>query len=155
MKASQLLYGGSKDGAEQAIALLEQAVLRDPSFVRAHVALAYGWWQIGNNGYEDFDFAVTKAEDAALKALQLGPDIAESHAAIANVYSLTDRFEDSIVEAEKAIQINPNLLRCMKLLQPSALPSDSCTRRLTRLLGRTSSIPCRCARLPACLCVTS
>jgi len=49
------------------------------------------------------------AEPAARRALELDPDSAEGHAALAHVHWVLDRFEDCISEAEIAIRINPSL----------------------------------------------
>lgn len=116
MKASQLLYGGSKESLNHAVLLLEKAISIDNSFVRAHTALSYAWWQLANNGYYEFDFAAEKAKTAARSALQVGEDYSEAHAAMANVYSLLDRFEDSIREAERAIELNHNIAQAYETL---------------------------------------
>ena len=62
------------------------------------------WWN-----WADFTFSTNKAEVAARKALELGPDSAEAHAVMGSVHQAMDRFEESRLEFEKAIRINPNI----------------------------------------------
>jgi tetratricopeptide (TPR) repeat protein len=60
------------------------------------------------NHYEDWKAALKKAEFFARRAIELGPDSDEAHAALSQVFSSYDRFEEAVAEAQKAIQINPN-----------------------------------------------
>jgi tetratricopeptide (TPR) repeat protein len=94
---------------KDALSLFEHATARDPLFARAFAGIALTWGKLATNGYEDFSVVSEKAEPAARRALELGPDLAEAHVAMATVDLLLDRFDDGVVEAEKAIQINPNL----------------------------------------------
>ncbi|MBI3859545.1 MAG: tetratricopeptide repeat protein [Thaumarchaeota archaeon] len=109
MRAKQLIHQSTEPSLREAIPLLESAVARDPSFSRAYSAMAQGWMKIAAGGYEPFEVVFTKGEPAARKALELGPDRAESHAAMAGIHSSIDRYAEATAEAEKAIRINPNL----------------------------------------------
>jgi adenylate cyclase len=105
----------------EAIALFEAALSKDPSFARAYAGLSNAWIQMAN--WTDFSASVNKAEAAALKALELGPESAETHIAMAQVHFEMDRFEDADLEAEKAIRINPNLADAIFQL------GEGCARR--------------------------
>jgi Flp pilus assembly protein TadD len=59
--------------------------------------------------WADFAVSVKKAEAAARKALEMGPEFAETHAAMGYVHGAMDRHEEARLEFEKAIRINPNL----------------------------------------------
>jgi len=109
MKAVQLIHESTEPSLKEAMDLLERCVANDPGFVRAYAALSESWGRMITGGYEDFTLGVARAEEAARKALQIGPQWAESHAAMARVHSFQDRFDDELMEAEKAIQINPSL----------------------------------------------
>jgi tetratricopeptide (TPR) repeat protein len=100
----------------RAIALLEKAVSKDPNFVRAYASLALCWGRMAEGGYEDLTLATETAERAARKAVELGPDWAETHAALAAVSYYVDRLLDVQTEAKKAIQINPNLSEAYNFL---------------------------------------
>jgi adenylate cyclase len=109
MKAVQLIHDSTEPSLREALALLERCVANDPGFVRAYSAITLAWSRMITGGYEDFTAGVAHCEEAARKALQIGPEWAESHAAMAGVHSFQDRFDDALVEAEKAVAINPNL----------------------------------------------
>lgn len=108
MKAIQLFYVSGEASLRQAIELLENAVTKDPTFVRAVAGLSSAWHLIATNHYEDWEASLKKAELFARKAIELGPDLDEGHAALSQVFHSNDRFEEAITEAQKAIQINPN-----------------------------------------------
>jgi len=108
IRGMQLYHEGTEPTLREAIALFERAVARDPKFVRAYAALAHAWVRLGVAGYDEFT-VVENAEAMAQKALELAPDSADAHAAMADVHGIMDRYEESVAEAEKAIQINPNL----------------------------------------------
>ncbi len=107
LKAVQLIREDTVKSLREAVTLLEGAVSRDNRFVRAYASLAYAWMDLAQ--FEEFTTDVEKAEVVAQRALDLGPDRAESHAAMASVHITLDRFEDGLVEARKAGELNPNL----------------------------------------------
>ena len=114
LRALQLSNEGSIVSMKQAIALLESTVAMDPNFVRAYAKLAEMWRHCG--AYEDYLSSMKKGEAAAAKALELGPDTADAHAAMATIDMGLDRFEDARKELEKAVAINPNLAEAHRLL---------------------------------------
>ena len=114
LRALQLSNEGTLGSMKQAISLLESTVAMDPTFVRAYAKLAEMWRHCG--AYEDYLASVRKGEAAAAKALELGPDTADAHAAMATIDMALDRFEGARTELEKAIAINPNLSEAHRLL---------------------------------------
>jgi adenylate cyclase len=109
IRAQQLYHEGTETSLRDALSLLEQVVAIDPGFVRAHASMAHVWCRLAANGFEDWSIIILKAEVAARKALSLGPDWAEPHAALSQIGFLMDRFDESIAESEAAIKINPNI----------------------------------------------
>ncbi|MCL5068601.1 MAG: tetratricopeptide repeat protein [Thaumarchaeota archaeon] len=107
LKAVQLIHEETMDGLREAVKLLDGAISRDDNFARAYASLAYAW--MGLTNFEEFTIDTEKARTAAQRALELEPDWAESHAAMASVYILLDRFGEALVEARKAGELNPNL----------------------------------------------
>jgi TolB-like protein/Flp pilus assembly protein TadD len=108
LRAMQLLHQIEfEPNLREAIALLEGAVSKDSGFVRAYAGLAQAWSSMGF--YSNPAEAVGKAEAAAHKAVELGPEWAEAHAAMSKVCSLSDRFEEALTEAGRAVSLNPNL----------------------------------------------
>lgn len=107
MRAMQFYHESTEQSLREAVSLFNHAIARDPTFSRAYAGLAHSLCQLAAGGYEDF-VIVNDAEMAARKALELGPDVAEAHAAMADVHGFLDRFEEAMAEAKKAIEINPS-----------------------------------------------
>jgi adenylate cyclase len=107
LRAMQLWNAGTQASLRESIALLEGALSKDPEFARAYAALAGVW--IDMNPWEDFAVCVNRAEVAAAKALELGPESAEAHVAMARVHNAMDRLDEELPELKRAISINPNL----------------------------------------------
>ena len=114
LRATQLSHEGNEESLREAVSLFQKAVSRNPSFVRAHAGLAMAQRMMSRFG--DYTSTVAKAEASARRALELGPEFAESHAAMAHVHMALDRFEEARHEIERAIQINPNLAEGYALL---------------------------------------
>ena len=109
LKARQLYHEGTESSLRESIVLFDRAISRDPKFALAYAGLSHAWGRIASSGYEDFTIITSKAEPAAIKALEFGPDIAEAHAAMCNIAGFLDRFDQAVAEAEQAVKINPNL----------------------------------------------
>lgn len=109
LKAVQIHYEDVSPRLRVAVPLLERALRIDPTFARAYARLAHVWAGLAMVGVEEWSVAITKAEAAARKALEIDPASADAHGALARVHGLVDRYTDSIAEAEAAIRINPNL----------------------------------------------
>ena len=109
LRANQLIHEGSEENMEESVSLFEKAISRVPTFSRAYAGLAFAWCGLASGGYVEFGAGTAKAEAAAHKALETGPERAEAHAAMATVHHMLDRYQESVAEAERALQINPNL----------------------------------------------
>jgi adenylate cyclase len=89
-------------------AMFERAIHLDANYAPAYAGLAtvhatlHEWF---GGGAED----LAKAEHASLRALQLAPGLAETHAARGFVFTLSRQYENASREFEEAIRINPNL----------------------------------------------
>jgi adenylate cyclase len=116
LRATQLIREGTLATCQQAIALYEGAISMDPTFSRAYAGLAGAWYMMWTWNWSDFNFAVNRAEAAALRALELGPEFAETHSAMAIVHQAKDRFDEAHLELKRAIRINPNLAGVNQLL---------------------------------------
>jgi TolB-like protein/DNA-binding winged helix-turn-helix (wHTH) protein len=93
----------------KSVDLLQQAIARDPNYALAWAALADSLIAIGD--VEDVDPAayLPRARDAALKALQLDPSLAEAHAALGMLACHYD-YDWATAEREykKAFELNPS-----------------------------------------------
>ncbi len=96
-------------GFQLAIDYFQQAIAKDPNYARAYAGLADSYALMG--GYSTMPQMETmpKARAAALKALELDPNLAEAHTSLALI---TENFDFDWQSAEKeyrrAIGLNPN-----------------------------------------------
>jgi tetratricopeptide (TPR) repeat protein len=94
------------DGFQKAIEYFQTAIGKDPSYAAAYAGLAdcYLVWR-GDQPRQ----AMQVARTAALKALEIDPDLAEAHSTLAGVklrYDLDWRGAEE--EQQRAIALNPN-----------------------------------------------
>ena len=109
LKAIQLLHQSTESSLKEAVSLLEGAISKDSRFARAYAGLADAWSLLAGYTQRDFLGFAERAQDAASRALELGSELAEAHAATSQVHTLMDRHSEAIREAEVAIRINPSL----------------------------------------------
>jgi TolB-like protein/DNA-binding winged helix-turn-helix (wHTH) protein len=93
----------------KSVDLLQQAIARDPNYALAWAALADSLIAIGDVEEVDPAAYLPRARDAALKALQLDPSLAEPHAALGMVACHYD-YDWATAEREykKAFELNPS-----------------------------------------------
>ena len=101
----------SQNGKEkflEAVGLLDQATVRDPTFLNAWCKLARAHDQLYFFGYDHTSSRLGSAEQAIRAALRLQPDAAEAHLARAvHLYSKLD-YEGARAELEIARRTKPN-----------------------------------------------
>lgn len=87
----------------------QRAIALDPGYAQAYAGKAEDYGLLGNNRFMPPDQVYAKAKQAALKALQLDPDLAEAHVSMAEIL---DDYEWNWTGGEKefkrAIELNPN-----------------------------------------------
>jgi TolB-like protein/DNA-binding winged helix-turn-helix (wHTH) protein len=93
----------------KSVDLMQQAIARDPNYALAWAGLADSLSVIGNNEEVSPAAYMPRARDAARKALQLDPSLAESHAVLGMVACHYD-YDWPAAESEyrKALQLNPS-----------------------------------------------
>lgn len=95
----------------EAVALLDNAVARDPSFVRAYYYLARAHDLIYFLGFDHTPSRLGLASKAGQTALRLRPDSAEAHLALAqhlySAYRDYDKARDELAIAQKALPNEP------------------------------------------------
>jgi TolB-like protein/Tfp pilus assembly protein PilF len=140
----------SRDGSLEAIRRFEEAIALQPTFAAAHAALSHVLWSLGTS-YRTMSREETRsrAETAALEALELDPTLPQAYAALAQVRFYFDWNWQSAEELfRRAIELNPNvaqvrhqygfLLAVMNRLEPALremragveLEPDNVTRRV-------------------------
>jgi len=99
----------TKAAVLQALEKFEFAVEVDPGFAKAYSGIADCYGVLANHGHESNEVALPKAKDAAKKAIELDPNLAEAHASLGLAYL---QFKSDPVKAEaefkEAIRLNPS-----------------------------------------------
>ena len=100
---------GSVEGFKRAMEYLSQAIQKDPGYALAHAELAQCIATPCYYGSVDPHIAYPKARAAALRALEIDPNLAEAHEVLATIMQ---NYDWDWVGAEKefkcAIELNPN-----------------------------------------------
>ncbi|MGD9588520.1 MAG: tetratricopeptide repeat protein [Pyrinomonadaceae bacterium] len=109
-------YGNrTKADLEKAVEYFEQAIARDPGFVLAYVGLSETYRTMPSYGYMAPREVAAKAKAAAQKAMEIDPDLAEAHAAVAGVAMNFDwDWQKAEREFKKAIELGPNVAEIHK-----------------------------------------
>jgi len=107
----QELYNGGMDRRhlEGALQMYQAAVGRDPHFAKALAGLARSHLQIYWNYFDRTQARVARAKEAAEKAVELRPDLADSHSALGYYFywGLLD-YPRALSEFGTALKIQPN-----------------------------------------------
>lgn len=104
---------GIKGGVEnirKAIEYYRQAIGIDPNYALAYAHLAGSYLYLINSGVLDPKEFLPKAQAAAHKALELDPNLADAHLAMANLYINDWNWAAVETEFKRAIELNPNLV---------------------------------------------
>ncbi len=108
LKGRYLWNRRTEQSIRDAIACFEQAIERDPDFALAHVGLADAYCVLPDYSAYPAQDAFRQARDAARKAREIDPFLAEAHASRANI-RLLHEWDWAGAEADfrHAIQLNP------------------------------------------------
>jgi TolB-like protein/DNA-binding winged helix-turn-helix (wHTH) protein/Tfp pilus assembly protein PilF len=96
-------------GLQEAIDYFRQAIALDPGYAAAYSGMADSYTALGYFSYIAATEAFSAAREAALKALELDPTLAEPHASLGYVHLYYD-WDRTAAEREfkEAIALNPN-----------------------------------------------
>jgi tetratricopeptide (TPR) repeat protein len=92
---------------ERGIKFLKQVIEKDPNYALAHAGLAASYALMPMIGDYDAREYLPKGKEAALKAIELDPDLAEAHAALGKILLYSYDWEGAERSFLKAIEINP------------------------------------------------
>jgi TolB-like protein/Tfp pilus assembly protein PilF len=99
----------SGDNLPKAIAFYEQAIARDPKYALAYAGLANSYVLLPLYFSVPQRDAMAKAREAALKALQIDPKLAEAHNALGKILNFDDLdLAGAEREFQRAIELQPN-----------------------------------------------
>ncbi len=102
---------GGTENRKKAIEYYKQAVAIDQSFALAYADLSIGYILLVSNGILDPHEFTSKASEAANKALELDPDLADAHLALAWIKLNAWEWSEAEREYKLAIELSPNLSR--------------------------------------------
>jgi len=89
--------------------LFEQALKLDPNYAEAHVGLGFTYHNEVTSGWVEFlAESNRKAEDAALTAMRLNPELSEPHHLLGLVYLARNEHQRAREQLERAIELNPS-----------------------------------------------
>ena len=108
LKGRGLLYQRGLS-ISKAIDCFTEAVALDPTFAQAWAGLADGYTTSGYSGFKPAAEVMPRALEAARRALQLDPELAEAHSALACATLLYElNFELAEKEFRRALELNPS-----------------------------------------------
>lgn len=98
----------TEDGFYKAIEYFQQAVEKDPAYALAYTGIAESYVLLGWNSYLPPKDAFPKAKLAAMRALQLDPDLGEARTSLAAVFWLYDwHWHEAQAEFKRSLALNP------------------------------------------------
>jgi tetratricopeptide (TPR) repeat protein len=101
----------TREGVEQGLKHLEQAIARDPNYALAYATVAYAYTDIGVGvaGAVPPEEAFQRAKAAVARALEIDSGLAEAHAVLAHLKYVCDYdWAGAEEELKRAIELNPN-----------------------------------------------
>jgi DNA-binding winged helix-turn-helix (wHTH) protein/TolB-like protein/Flp pilus assembly protein TadD len=109
LQARYLWSTRNRDALEQSVVLFKHAIAKDPSYARAYAGLADSYIVMATNSQQiPVATAVPLVRDAAAKALQIDPTLAEPHATLGLLKSKFDwDFAGAQEEFQRSIALNP------------------------------------------------
>ena len=108
-KGKSLWEKRSGDNLSKAIAFYEQAIAHDPQYALAYAGLANSYVLLPLYFSVPQRDAMAKAREAALKALQIDPNLAEAHNALGKILNFDDLdLAGAEREFQRVIELQPN-----------------------------------------------
>lgn len=106
----------TEEGSRMAIEYFEAAIARDPNYALAYSGLSEGYIGLSVFGALSPKDAFPKAQAAALKALEIDDQIAESHVALAHYKAQAEHdWSGSERAYQRAIELNPSYADAYRL----------------------------------------
>ena len=98
-----------RDDLWKGLDYFQRAIAKDPNYAPAYAGVADSYEMLGYVGGLPMKEALPKAKDAAMKALQLDPSLAEAHTSLAYIKSNYDwDWSGAETEFKEALALNPN-----------------------------------------------
>ena len=106
-------YGNMRDpeNNKRSLELLEQSAALDPHYALPVALLSLDYGGIASSGQGDPNVYRAKAQAAAERAVQLDPNLADAHVAMARSNRENWRWQEAEAEYRRAIELDPNNAR--------------------------------------------
>jgi serine/threonine-protein kinase len=100
----------TEESLRKAVEYFEAAIRGDPTYAPGHAALADSYNQLGTVmiGFAPPSIMRPRAAEAAVRALQIDPDLAEAHATLGYVKHYDWQWAEAERELRRAIELNPS-----------------------------------------------
>ena len=86
----------------------DDALRFDPNYAQAYAGKAGALYRLASNAYIPFDTGFEQCRQAALRSLELAPELAEGYLSLAQVQSVLDgNVSKAAASGERALQLNP------------------------------------------------
>jgi len=108
LKGRSLWNKLNKEGVVGSLKLFQEAISIDPDYARAYAGLADAYHYAVDLDCMDRADGLTRAKEAAMKALELDDTLAEAHAALGDLIFHDMRYEEALEEFRRAIELNPS-----------------------------------------------
>jgi len=95
----------------KAIECFEQAIRKDPRYALAYAGIGWTCGQLAFNEMVPWKEILSKAREAAEKALELDDSLAEAHLALSWVHLTSWDSAGALKEVRRALELDPNLAR--------------------------------------------
>jgi len=118
--AKQRLYGRTRQTIELAVALLDQAIAKDPDYAPAYAQRGIATMLLSDSSYGTIPEAEAQKTGKRFvdRALEMNPQLAEAWAGLGLYhYGQPTEHEEAIEALAKALSINPNLIDASNWLQ--------------------------------------
>ncbi|MHC4141563.1 MAG: tetratricopeptide repeat protein, partial [Planctomycetota bacterium] len=107
LKGIHALQRRNEEGATTALEFFDEAIRKDPSYAQAYVGTAKAYFVLENNYRPPLE-VLPLMEEAALKAIELDPTLAEAYVALGYVKLMFYwQWEDAREAFERALELNP------------------------------------------------
>ncbi len=92
--------------------LLQQALVVDPAYARAHAALSSCYMSQWIHRWDDdcpWPDALERCHQCARESVRLAPELAEGHVALGQALTFLRQYDGALAAVERALVLNPNM----------------------------------------------
>ena len=107
-RGKHLFYQYTREGHRAAIEMYLKALELDPNYALAYAGLSLCYAQFINRGWDENAIWLSKAEEAALKALGIDQRLPEAHFALGYVYEMKEEWDKEEGAMRRVLLLNPN-----------------------------------------------